>query len=153
MNERQVTIFTMGLIGEYNHSIDAKGRLTIPYKLRAELGNEFFMTRSMDGCLLIYTQEEWKNFEQKLEVLKFLDEGHRKLRRFFLGGAAECVVDNQGRVLLSPAQRDFAGITKDAVIVCVGDHAEVWSKEKWDEKNNVSVDDINDLIKDIGAIF
>lgn len=144
----------MGLIGTYNHSVDAKGRLTIPYKLRAELGNEFILALSMDKCLLVYTKEEWDNFEQKLNgELKFLDERGRKLKRFFEAGASVCQVDNQGRVLLTPEQRAFAGITKDTVISCVGDHAEVWGKERWDELNSFSVDDINDLIKELGAIF
>ena len=143
----------MGLIGEFTHSIDAKGRLTIPYKLRAEIGNDFYMTRSMEGCLLIYTKEEWENFVKKFDSLLFMDERHSLLKRFFIGGGSECTVDNQGRILLTPAQREFAGITKDVVISCVGDHAEVWSKEAWDEKNNLSADNIKALIKEMGPLF
>ena len=136
-----------GLKGEYNHSVDAKGRMIVPSKLRERLGLSFVVTRGMDGCLNAYPNDEWEIFENKLSKLPTTNAQARQFVRFFMGSADDVEVDNQGRVLLSPALRKFADITKDVTIVGMGDHVEIWSREKWDEQNNVEDIDFDEIAK------
>lgn len=136
-----------GLKGEYNHSVDAKGRMIVPSKLRERLGLSFVVTRGMDGCLNAYPNDEWELFENKLSKLPTTNAQARQFVRFFMGSADDVEVDNQGRVLLSPALRKFADITKDVTVVGMGDHVEIWSREKWDEQNNVDDIDFDEIAK------
>lgn len=138
-----------GLKGEYNHSVDAKGRMIVPSKLREQLGLTFVITKGTDGCLFAYPNEEWDLFASKLKQLPVTNKTARKFARFFLAGATDCEVDNQGRVLLSPALRNFAGITKDVVIVGVGERAEIWSRDKWEAENNIDDLDFDELAQGI----
>lgn len=119
-------------IGEYNHTIDAKGRLIIPSRFRETLGDEFVVTKGMDGCLFVFDNPEWESFEEKLHALPMIDKEARQFTRFFLAGAANVEVDKQGRILLPAVLREFAGITKDAVLVGVGSRVEIWSKDRWE---------------------
>ena len=122
-------------MGEYNHTIDAKGRLIVPSKFREQLGDEFVVTKGLDGCLFVYENTEWKILEEKLKKLPLTNANARKINRFFLAGAALCEVDKQGRILLPAVLREFAGIEKDAVMVGVGNRIEIWSKESWMSAN------------------
>ena len=119
-------------MGEYNHSIDTKGRLIIPSRFREELGDEFVVTKGLDGCLFVFDEPEWQAFEEKLRSLPMIDKEARQFTRFFLAGAASLEVDKQGRILLPGVLREFAGITKDAVLVGVGSRVEIWSKDRWE---------------------
>ncbi|MCI9635672.1 MAG: division/cell wall cluster transcriptional repressor MraZ [Hungatella sp.] len=122
-------------MGEYNHTVDAKGRLIVPSKFREQLGDEFVVTKGLDGCLFVYENTEWKILEEKLKKLPLTNANARKINRFFLAGAALCEVDKQGRILLPAVLREFAGIGKDAVMVGVGNRIEIWSKESWMSAN------------------
>ena len=86
-------------MGEYNHTIDAKGRFIIPAKFRETLGDKFIVTKGLDGCLFVYPKSEWSLFEEKLKVLPLTNKDARQFTRFFLAGAAACEVDKQGRIL------------------------------------------------------
>ena len=119
-------------MGEYNHTIDAKGRLIVPSKFREALGDEFVVTKGMDGCLFVFDNSEWQGFVKKLCDLPMIDKEARQFTRFFLAGAASLEVDKQGRILLPAVLREFAGITKDAVLVGVGSRVEIWSKDRWE---------------------
>lgn len=130
-------------MGEYNHTIDAKGRLIIPAKFRELLGTEFVLTRGLDGCLFIYPVDEWKAFEQKLRALPLTNKNARTFSRFFVAGAAMCELDRQGRVLVPQTLREFAGLEKDVVLAGNLDRIEVWSKDKWSE--NCDYDDMNEI--------
>ena len=138
------------LTGEYSHSIDAKGRLIIPSKIRDELGEQFAVTKGLDGCLLLYPEDSWEAFTMKLQSLPSSNSKSRKLQRFFLGGALVTEFDKQGRILLPANLLEFAGMQKetDAVVVGVGNHAEIWSSTKWEENN--SFDDIEDVAEEMG---
>lgn len=118
-------------MGEYNHTVDAKGRLIVPSKFREQLGEEFVVTKGLDGCLFVYENSEWKSLEEKLHALPLTNTNARKFSRFFLAGATTCEVDRQGRILLPAILREFATIEKDAVLVGVGSRIEIWSKESW----------------------
>lgn len=130
-------------MGEYNHTIDAKGRLIIPSKFREVLGDEFVVTKGMDGCLFVYDFSEWQVFAEKLRTLPMMDKDARQFTRFFLAGAATVEVDKQGRILLPSVLREFADITKDAVLIGVGSRIEIWSKDRWE--GTVTYQDMEDI--------
>ena len=131
------------LIGEYEHSLDAKGRLIMPAKLRMDMGERFIVTKGLDGCLFAFSQNEWLNFETKLKALPLSDENARNFVRFFLSGATECEVDKQGRFLLPNNLRTSAKLEKEAVIIGVGTRLEIWDKQTWQNcDENISADDI-----------
>ncbi len=130
-------------MGEYNHTIDAKGRLIIPAKFREVLGDEFVVTKGMDGCLFVFDNSEWQAFAEKLRSLPMIDKEVRQFTRFFLAGAASVEVDKQGRILLPSVLRDFAGITKDTVLIGVGSRIEIWSKDRWE--GTVTYQDMDEI--------
>ena len=130
-------------MGEYNHTIDAKGRLIIPAKFREVLGDEFVVTKGMDGCLFVFDNSEWQAFAEKLRSLPMIDKEVRQFTRFFLAGAASAEVDKQGRILLPSVLRDFAGITKDTVLIGVGSRIEIWSKDRWE--GTVTYQDMDEI--------
>lgn len=119
-------------MGEYNHTIDAKGRLIIPSKFREALGDAFVVTKGLDGCLFVYDNEEWTAFEEKLKSLPITNKEARQFARFFLAGAAEVEVDKQGRILVPNILREFAQISKDVVLIGVASRIEIWSKERFE---------------------
>ena len=137
-------------MGEYNHTVDAKGRLIVPSKFREQLGDEFVVTKGLDGCLFVYENTEWKALEEKLHALPLTNANARKFSRFFLAGATTCEVDTQGRILLPAVLRDFAGIDKDAVLVGVGSRIEIWSKDAWNESN--TYDDMEEIAENMEGL-
>lgn len=138
-------------MGEYNHTVDTKGRLIVPSKFREQLGDEFVVTKGMDGCLFVYANEDWNAFEQKLTSLPLINKEARKFARFFLAGAASVEVDKQGRILLPTNLRQFAGLEKDVVLVGVGSRIEIWSLENWENMDADSdMDDIAGTMESLG---
>lgn len=119
-------------LGEYQHSLDNKGRLTLPARFRADLGDAFVATKGMDNCLFIYPLSEWKVIEQKMRTLPITSSDARAFVRFFLSGASECELDNQGRVVIASNLREYAGIDKDVTVIGVGTRVEVWARDKWE---------------------
>lgn len=138
-------------MSEYNHSIDAKGRLIIPSKFRETLGEEFVVSKGMDGCLFVYANEDWNAFEQKLTTLPLINKEARQFARFFLAGAAQVETDKQGRILVPANLREFAGLDKDVVLVGVGSRIEIWSREKWEQiSGEENMDDIAAAMETLG---
>lgn len=140
-------------IGEYNHSIDPKGRVIIPVKFRAELGERFVVTKGLDNCLFVYPNDEWKNFEEKLRTLPLTSKDARAFIRFFFAGAAECELDKQGRILLPSNLRDYAHLEKELVIIGVSTRVEIWSRDAWEAYNNdanLEHDDIVEKMAELG---
>ncbi len=141
------------LIGEYEHSLDDKGRVIMPAKLRIDIGERFIITKGLDGCLFVFSQAEWSNFETKLKELPLTNKNARDFVRFFLSGATECEIDKQGRFLIVNNLRDYANITKEVVIIGVGTRIEIWDKAKWKEYNsndNISADDLAENMTMLG---
>lgn len=130
-------------MGEYNHSIDAKGRVIVPSKFRENLGDEFVVTKGLDGCLFVYDNSEWTAFEEKLKTLPLTNKEARQFVRFFLAGAASLEVDKQGRILLPANLREFAGLDKEAVLIGVASRIEIWSKERYE--GEVSYEDVDEI--------
>lgn len=119
--------------GEFRHSIDAKGRLFIPAKLREELGERFTVTRGLDQCLSIYPENEWNALEERIRALPMSKA--RDLQRFFFASAFDAELDSQGRILLPAGLRKYAELGKEAVITGVSGHAEIWDAARWDAYN------------------
>ena len=141
------------LIGEFEHSLDAKGRLIMPAKLRESLGEKFVLTKGLDGCLFAFSIDEWTNFEDKLKALPLSNRNSREFTRFFLSGATECEIDKQGRFLIPGNLRDAANLIKECSIIGVGTRIEIWDKEKWNQYNsdeNMSVEDIAENMTNLG---
>ena len=141
------------LIGEFEHSLDAKGRIIMPAKLRESIGEKFVVTKGLDGCLFAFSLSEWTNFEEKLKSLPLSNKNSREFTRFFLSGASECEIDKQGRFLIPTNLRSIANLKKDIVIIGVGTRIEIWDKEKWEDYNsaeNISVEDIAENMTNLG---
>jgi len=128
--------------GEYFHSIDRKGRIILPAKIRevakANFIEKFFTTRGLDKCLFMFSEEEWRSQENKFKSLTFTKQQSRAFNRLFFSGAAEIVADKQGRILLPQYLKDYAEIKKEVFIVGVSNRIEIWSKEKWHDFYNTS---------------
>jgi MraZ protein len=140
-------------MGEYDHSIDAKGRIIIPSKFREALGDRFVITMGLDGCLYLYPNEEWQAFVNELSKLPGTKEA-RQLQRYFLAQAAECEVDKQGRILIPAKLREGAALDKDIVFVGVLKKIEIWSKERWESNNDYEdVDAIAEHMSQYGISF
>ena len=141
-------------MGEYNHTIDAKGRLIIPSRFRELLGEEFVLTRGLDGCLSIYPMDEWVAFEEKLRALPLTNKDARTFSRFFVAGATTCQLDKQGRILVPQTLRQFAGLDKDVVLTGNLNRIEAWSKEKRSENCNYDdMDSIAESMQNIGIVI
>ena len=139
------------LIGEYEHSLDTKGRLIMPAKLRQDMGEKFIITKGLDGCLFAFSQNEWLNFETKLKTLPLSDRNARNIVRFFLSGATECELDKQGRFLIPNNLRIAANLEKETVIIGVGTRLEIWDKATWSKcDENISADEIAENMTMLG---
>lgn len=138
-------------MGEYSHNIDAKGRMIVPSKFREQLGDEFVVTKGLDGCLFVYPNEEWQNIEEKFRNVPLTSKDARKFSRFFFAGATTCEVDKQGRILLPANLREYAGIDKEVVSVGVFSRVEIWSKERYLENNDFDdMDEIAEHMAELG---
>ena len=135
-------------IGQYNHTIDDKGRIIIPSKIRNDLGNNFIVTRGLDGCLFIYSNTEWENIINKYKNLPDTKE-KRNFLRVFLSGASICEYDKQGRINIAQPLMTYAGLEKECVIIGVNDRIEIWSKEKWDAFMNDNIDNLSDISENL----
>ncbi len=141
------------LIGEYEHSLDEKGRLIMPAKLKDDIGEKFVITKGLDGCLFVYSQKEWKLFEDKLRTFPLTNKDARALMRFFLAGAIQAEIDKQGRFLITSNLREFAELEKEIIIIGVLTKIEIWSKEKWikySKKENKTADEIAEKMSNLG---
>lgn len=136
-------------MGEYQHTIDEKGRMIIPSKFRDELGARFIITRGLDNCLFVYPEQEWRNIEQKLKSLPFTRSDARAFTRFFFSGATECELDKQGRVNIPANLRQYSKLAKDCVVIGVSSRVEIWSKEVWSEYFDHSEDSFNEIAEKI----
>lgn len=139
--------------GEFQHTVDPKGRVIVPSAFREELGEKFIMTKGLDECLFVYSMTEWINLEAKLKTLPLANKDARAFVRFFFSGASECEVDKQGRILIPQNLRSYAGLDKDIYIIGVSTRVEVWDKAKWESYNgdeNLNPDSIAEKMSMLG---
>ncbi|WP_223066360.1 division/cell wall cluster transcriptional repressor MraZ [Paenibacillus caui] len=132
-------------MGEFQHSIDDKGRITIPAKFRDSLGASFVVTRGLDHCLFVYPLEEWGVLENKLKALPLMKSDARAFTRFFFSGATECEWDKQGRVNLPANLREYAKLEKECVVLGVSNRVEIWNRDIWQQYFSESEDTFNEI--------
>lgn len=139
----------MLLVGEYRHAIDTKSRLFIPAKHREQLGETFVITRKVEKCLALYSNEEWQKFTDKLNTLP--DSVVGEIKQFIYPKTMIATPDSQGRVLISTDLRTYAKLEKNTVIIGVGDHGQIWSEELWAEKESSrDIDKMTELLRQLG---
>ena len=131
-------------MGEYHHIIDEKGRLTIPSKIRYELGDGFVITRGLDNCLSIYPKVEWNSIIEKYKLLPQTKDV-RNFMRIFLSGATTLEFDKQGRINRPSTLIEFANLTKECIIIGVNNRIEIWSQDNWNNFIKVNEDNFSDI--------
>jgi MraZ protein len=125
------------LLGEYEHTVDDKNRLTLPARFREALAGGVVVTRGMDGCLYAYPRDDWlERFQSRVGGLDPLSREGRKLQRHFFSGAAEAELDKQGRIMIPAPLLRYAGLQRDVVVAGVHDHLEIWDRETWRRELN-----------------
>lgn len=139
-------------MGEYHHTIDEKGRIIIPSKLRYELGESFVVTRGLDGCLFVYPKNEWENIVKKYKELPNVKDA-RNFMRFFLSGATTTEFDKQGRINITAPLASYADLKKDCVIIGVNDRLEIWAKERWEDFMNQNEENFSDMADNLFSNF
>jgi MraZ protein len=136
-------------LGQYEHTIDEKGRLIVPAKYREPLGDNFIITYGLDVCLFVYSLEEWKTLAEKLKLLPLGQRDARAFKRILFSRATNCTIDSQGRVIIMKYLRDYARIDKEVMIIGVSDRIEIWSKDIWQkyfDKIEESYEDIAERV-------
>ncbi|MEX1123670.1 MAG: division/cell wall cluster transcriptional repressor MraZ [Patescibacteria group bacterium] len=118
-------------IGEYNHNLDSKGRISMPVKFRSELGSSAIVTKGLDACLFVYPKEEWQKMTEKLAQLPIANSSARSFSRLMLSGAMELEFDKQGRAVLPAYLRDYAGLKNGVIAAGVLNRVELWDKKAW----------------------
>ncbi|MHC9536757.1 division/cell wall cluster transcriptional repressor MraZ [Dellaglioa sp. BT-FLS60] len=136
-------------MGEFKHTLDAKGRLIIPAKFREELGEKFVVTRGMDGCLFGYTQTEWTLLEEKIKALPLTKKDARAFVRFLYSAATECEFDKQGRINIPVPLRTHANLEKKCVLVGVSNRFEIWSEERWASFSENAAENLDEIAENM----
>ncbi len=134
---------------DFVHTIDEKGRLIIPSKIRQDMGNEIIITRGLDGCLFGYPKDTWKKRIEELNSLQYTKKDVRAFTRFFTSGAVTLDFDKQGRINIPNYLSDYASLGKDVVIIGVSDRIEIWSDKAWDEFLNNNIDRLSDIAENL----
>jgi len=132
-------------LGEYQHSIDDKGRIIIPAKFREALGSDFIITRGLDNCLFVYPRSEWTQLEQKIKSLPSMAANARAFSRLLFAGASECEWDKQGRVNVPSHLREYAKLEKECTVIGVSTRVEIWNKTLWEQYSRASQESFNEI--------
>jgi MraZ protein len=140
------------LIGQYEHTIDAKKRLALPAKFRGELGDKIIITRGIEGCLAVYTEAEWKIMSDKLATLTISQAEARSFTRMILAGAMEVVLDKLGRILVPDYLKDYAGLKKNVVVCGLSNRLEIWDAEKWETYKKEAEKGVDEIVSKLGGL-
>ncbi len=139
--------------GEYRHTIDDKGRVSIPVKFRNELGNVFVISKGIgEDCLFVFTLLEWRRLEEKIRKLPLTDKKARRFSRYLVGGASECEIDKQGRVILPQYLREYASLKKDVVLVGLTTRVEIWDIDLWNHYNDPDNEEFGNIEDDMESL-
>ncbi|MBR6728818.1 MAG: division/cell wall cluster transcriptional repressor MraZ, partial [Clostridia bacterium] len=139
--------------GEYQHTVDAKGRMFVPSKFRDDLGDTFIVTLGLDNCLFVFPQEEFDRLKAKLDAVSITNKDARQFARFFFARASECELDKQGRIMLPQNLRTYAGLTKEVTVVGVSNRVELWNTEAWESTHSLdqfSPDELSEKMELLG---
>ena len=137
------------LMGEFQHNIDAKGRIIIPVKLREDLGAKFVITRGLDGCVFGYPLDNWEKIQEKLKQLPLAKKEARAFTRFFYSAAAEVEIDKQGRINVPSTLVDYANLEKECLVLGVSDRIEIWSKARWESVSSEIEESFEEIAEDM----
>ena len=140
----------MAFNGEYQHSLDEKGRVIMAMKFRDALGSRFVLTKGMEACLFAYPLEEWRKLENQLDTLAVFNRSNRDFKRRFFSGSIDVDTDKQGRINLTPEMIAYAGLNKEVFIIGAGDHVEIWDRLGWEEYREQLNKDYESLAEDLG---
>jgi MraZ protein len=140
-------------LGRHHHSLDAKGRLAIPARFRDELAGGVVLTRGIDRCLSLYPLAEWEPLAAKVNALPLSDPDARAFRRLVFSEAVDLALDGQGRILLPPELRGYAGIEREVVVIGVNAYLEIWSPERWDAVSNVIDNDGAEIAQRLASLI
>lgn len=139
-------------LGDYQHTLDAKGRISLPAKFRAEMTGKLVIAKGFEGCLYVYSADEYNRFVESLLASEDFDPRSRRIRRFFTSGAVEAELDSAGRISLPPVLREYAGLKKDVAVTGNGNRLELWDGERWAAYNSGDEEgSIEDLAKELAA--
>ena len=137
------------LMGEYHHNIDDKNRMIIPSRYREDLGDTVVVTRGLEGCLFVYSLDEWNQIVLKLKALPFTKKDARSFVRFFLSGATICEFDKQGRIKIASPLIEYASLVKECVVIGVNDRLEIWSEDKWQQFMSDNEESLSDIAENL----
>ena len=136
-------------MGEFHHNIDEKGRLIVPSKFRSELGSKFIVTRGLENCLFVYSNEDFSKIVEKLQTIPFTSKDARTFMRMFLSGATECEIDKSGRINIPQSLIKYADLLKECVIIGVNDRLEIWSNQNFDNFFDTNIDKFSDIAENL----
>jgi MraZ protein len=139
-------------LGDYQHTLDAKGRVSLPAKFRAEMTGKLFMVKGPEKCLYIYSADEYSRFVERLPSAEDFDPRKSRFRRFFMAGAADAEIDSAGRIKLPAVLVDYAGLKKDVAVIGNGNRIELWDAETWAAYNNDEQGSISDLASELATL-
>jgi len=140
------------LIGQYEHTIDSKKRLALPAKFRGELGDKVIITRGVDGCLFVYTEQEWQTASQKWSALTLTQTEARSFARMMLAGAMEVGLDKLGRILVPDYLKEYAGLNKNVVICGLSNRLEIWDADKWETYKQEAEKGVDEIVSKLGGL-
>ncbi len=140
-------------MGEYAHNIDRKGRLMMPAKFREELGGRVVVNRGLDGCLYVYTMDQWNIVYQKLFSLPSTSRETRNFQRMMLAKACECELDSMGRILIPQSLTALAGLEKECLIIGVATHLEIWAREKWEKMEEEQAESFEEAAENLSGML
>jgi MraZ protein len=140
------------LIGQYEHTIDVKKRLALPSKFREELGDKVIITKGVESCLVVYTENEFKVMSDKLSNLTLTQSEARSFTRTILAGAMEVTLDKLGRILVPDYLKKYAALNKNVVICGLSNRLEIWDKEQWDEWTKKAEEGVSEIVSKLGGL-
>lgn len=138
-------------LGDYQHTLDAKGRVSLPAKFRAEMTGKLVIAKGLEKCLYVYPADVYAQFVEKLLSREDFDERVRRMRRFFIAGAVEAELDSAGRITLPPVLREYASLSKDVAVTGNGNRIEIWDAAAWDDYNSAGEGLIGDLAGELSS--
>ena len=140
-------------IGSYSHNLDSKGRIIVPARFRDELHSTFILTRGFEGCLTVYSLEQWNKLFEEIDKLPTTKRNARDYVRMLAGNASECTLDNQGRIAIPPYLAKPAGIEKECCIIGVNDHIEIWDKAAWEDYYTKASENFEEVAENLNELI
>lgn len=140
-------------LGEFQHSIDEKGRLAIPAKFRPPLAEGLVVTRGIDRCLYVWTLDRWQELAQRMSKLPIVQENARRITRHFFSGAVDTKMDKMGRIIIPQFLREYAGLGDEVVVVGANTNVEIWGLERWKDEVSMAEEQSSVLAEHLAPVW